>query len=942
MTETISGQEGKMPMIAVARTFNLKPAIGLLLVFSSNVFGWAGLTHKDLAARVLEDPVVAPFVTEFNVDKNSITSWTSEPPDEWHHPGWAMIRDRGYLGTYNNMDWTSLSETTRLKYLIHIAVDCGVPVGHSPACDVYTSDTYENLLEAQVATWSKSDYPSISGTTAYTHSKSGYSTTFTGTYSEIMTKFYNAQINAATWFKNADKGLLELQSTNASAGWNGTKLGQYLARAMLVDYFLAKRATIAAANGPYTVNPGGSVTLSSSGSQDPDSVTWSSNGTYSNNGGGLSTIAWDLNNDGTYETSGASPTLSYSTVYALTGAGQKTIGLKVVDNEGKAGYATATLTVYANPIASGSATRSYLGKTGEVPAGYDSIQLSGASSYDPDGGSIVSYGWDLNNDGTIDKTGSEILVTYSDFAALNVTASESHKVTLTVTDNEGATATTQVLCAILTNPTCSLKPGYTIYEAHGVEDSVWNFDDGSAQGWYMGGGAGPNSSVSAYMDPISGSYCLDIHDMGYGVSPWAKIDVGGVVQAGATLKFDLKTGVLTSETNLYGSTWSPQWSGHGNVEVIKVALIGPGGTQTLGSLTNVLGFIDASTWYGGQWHTYQMSLADMGIAEGSLITQIVVYLKQNSSWKPTIVRLDNIKITKAVVGSMWKFDDGSTQGWYMSGGAGPNSSVSAYMDPISGSYCLDIHDMGYGVSPWAKIDVGGVVQAGATLKFDLKTGVLTSETNLYGSTWSPQWSGHGNVEVIKVALIGPGGTQTLGSLTNVLGFIDASTWYGGQWHTYQMSLADMGIAEGSLITQIVVYLKQNSSWKPTIVRLDNIEITHIDSLTIAATGSDPDGGTITQWLWDLNNDGVYGEFTGKTLNLTWSELLAYGLTPGSNTVSLKVVDDDGVITGGVWAGTATATTTIVMVESAPLLSGDANLDDQVDVAIWVSLRRTMA
>ena len=164
-----------------------------------------------------------------------------------------------------------------------------------------------------------------------------------------------------------------------------------------------------------------------------------------------------------------------------------------------------------------------------------------------------------------------------------------------------------------------------------------------------------------------------------------------------------------------------------------------------------------------------------------------------------------------------------------------------------------------------------------------------------------------------MALIGPGGTQTLGTLTNVLGFIDASAWNAGNWVIFEKTLAEMGIAEGARITQVVVYLKQAGHWSPTIVRIDNIEITHIDSLTIGATGSDPDGGTITQWLWDLNNDGVYGDFTGKTLNLTWSELLAYGLTSGLNTVNLKVVDDDGAIPRKL-AGTATVTTRL-MVES---------------------------
>jgi hypothetical protein len=81
------------------------------------------------------------------------------------------------------------------------------------------------------------------------------------------------------------------------------------------------------AGGPYTVAEGGSVPLSASGS-DPE--------------GGSLTYAWDLDNNGTYETDGQSPTFSAA---ALDGPSSRTVGVRVTDNGGLTGTATATVNV---------------------------------------------------------------------------------------------------------------------------------------------------------------------------------------------------------------------------------------------------------------------------------------------------------------------------------------------------------------------------------------------------------------------------------------------------------------------------------------------------------------------------------------------------------------------------------------------------------------------
>jgi len=55
---------------------------------------------------------------------------------------------------------------------------------------------------------------------------------------------------------------------------------------------------------------------------------------------------------------------------------------------------------------------------------------------------------------------------------------------------------------------------------------------------------------------------------------------------------------------------------------------------------------------------------------------------------------------------------------------------------------------------------------------------------------------------------------------------------------------------------------------------------------------DPDGGLITAWLWDLDNDGSYDDASGELVNKTYDELRALGLAPGLHQIGLQVFDDE--------------------------------------------------
>ncbi len=94
----------------------------------------------------------------------------------------------------------------------------------------------------------------------------------------------------------------------------------------------ANRPPVANAGGPYTTDEGQNVTLNGTGSSDPDT------------GDSIASFAWDLDDDGTFETPGATPTFD-----AVGQDGVFTVGLQVTDQAGAT--ATTTTTVRVNNVA---------------------------------------------------------------------------------------------------------------------------------------------------------------------------------------------------------------------------------------------------------------------------------------------------------------------------------------------------------------------------------------------------------------------------------------------------------------------------------------------------------------------------------------------------------------------------------------------------------------
>ncbi len=182
-------------------------------------------------------------------------------------------------------------------------------------------------------------------------------------------------------------------------------------------------APVAVVGGPYSVNEGDSVVLSGAASSDPD--------------GSIASYAWDFDNDGQYDDASG-----VSVNFSTTVSGLHTVGLQVTDNRGATAVTSTTVTVnnVAPTANAGSDVNGFVGTP---------VSLSATGSTDP-GYDIVSYAWDLDNDGQYDDA-SGVNATFSAAAA------GTYIVSVLVTDADGATSTDSATITLSTISVTSTK-----------------------------------------------------------------------------------------------------------------------------------------------------------------------------------------------------------------------------------------------------------------------------------------------------------------------------------------------------------------------------------------------------------------------------------------------------------------------------------------------------
>jgi len=212
---------------------------------------------------------------------------------------------------------------------------------------------------------------------------------------------------------------------------------------------------------PSPADTGATVSFNGSGSSDPD--------------GTIAKYEWDLDGNGTYETStGATPTTSRS--YATPGTVETR--LRVTDDDGQTATTNRTVTI-ANrpPVASFTVSPS--------PANTrQTVTLNGSASSDPDG-AIVKYEWDLDGNGTYETSTGVTATTSKSF-----TATGSLTLGLRTTDNSGAIATT--------TRSLTVNSGYraAVLGTSGISD-FWRLDETSGTTATDANGANNNGTYNS-------------------------------------------------------------------------------------------------------------------------------------------------------------------------------------------------------------------------------------------------------------------------------------------------------------------------------------------------------------------------------------------------------------------------------------------------------------
>ncbi|MBJ7454922.1 MAG: PKD domain-containing protein [Thermoleophilia bacterium] len=174
--------------------------------------------------------------------------------------------------------------------------------------------------------------------------------------------------------------------------------------------------------------------------------------------GTITKYEWDLDGDGTFEktTAGATTSRRYSS------PGNLTIKLRVTDNDGA--KATDTLLLKAHRAPAARITSKKVAVVGE------GLSFTSASTDDE---GIASLEWDMDGDGTFERTGPQQSTSFG--------TTGPHKVSLRATDTLGAKSTATVTVRVHRAPTALIttQPPVPVVNQPTVLDGSRSSDDGT-------------------------------------------------------------------------------------------------------------------------------------------------------------------------------------------------------------------------------------------------------------------------------------------------------------------------------------------------------------------------------------------------------------------------------------------------------------------------------
>ncbi len=576
------------------------------------------------------------------------------------------------------------------------------------------------------------------------------------------------------------------------------------------------------------------VTFDASGSKDPD--------------GNIVKYEWDLDGNGTYETSTGS-TATVTKTYAAEGTYQ--VGLRVTDN----GAATATTTrtlVVANHLPTATFTVS----PNPVSAG-NQVTLDGSGSSDPDG-PIAKYEWDLDGNGTYETSTGSTPTVKTTFAEPG-----AYTVGLRVTDGTGNVATRTQTVNVLGRYASAITstPGLLDY-------------------WRLGDAPGTTLADSTGSHPATAQG---------GVTLGAPGAIEGEPNTAAS--FDGTSGTASVPLDLTGTSqltlefWL-NWSAYANNDALAFEftpnfnnenggfLVDPNAGELGGKFAVAIGRESSrNTAYfarpsAGVWHHYALVL-NTGAPAAQQITpyvdgKAVPFEKPNSGTGGGNFANSNLYFMSRAASAL--FGKGGLDEVALYNRALTPGEVEAHYlarnthNPPAGSFTVTPNSA----------PTGSTVTFDASASSDPDSQIVKYEWDL---------DGNGSYE-----------TSTGSTPTATKSYAKA-----GQYQVGLRVTDEAGVS--STTTQTVTV--QDRAPSASFTSSPSVAPTGTTISLDGSSSSDPDG-TIAKYEWDLDGNGSYETNTGSTRTASTSFAKA-----GEYQVGLRVTDDEGV------TATTTKTVTVV-------------------------------
>jgi hypothetical protein len=586
---------------------------------------------------------------------------------------------------------------------------------------------------------------------------------------------------------------------------------------------------------PNPVKANQTLTLDASASRDPDGI--------------IKKYQWDLDGNGTYETTSLTPTLttSYPTDRTID------IGLRVIDD----GFAQDTISHSviigtAPPIASFTATPN------PAPVG-QAVKFDASASHDPDG-TIASYSWDLDGNGTYETPGGATATITHAF-----TATGTVTVGLRVTDDTGATGTTTLPVTI--NAGGRSNYANAVLRTPGLR----NF-------WRLGEASGTTALADS-----AGTATATPSNVTLGVTGAPPADPNTAARFGGNAS--ATAGVDLSNTSVTTVEFWLKWSHYANDDALAMELtpnfngtdggilVDPNAPQFGGTFGVALGRNNSrnNVFFArpsaGVWHHYAFVLDPTAPAAGAITPYVdgqpIVYQKADSGTGAG-------PFAKATLYMM-------SRGGSSLFGSGDLDEVALYGRALTATEVLDhAESWGTNTRPVASFSTSPATpRTGQTVTLD-GSGSHDSDGTIVRYQWDLDGDGTYETDTgtnpIATRSYAVSGTFGVG-----LKVTDNGTAFDTQRHS--LTIANSG----------------------PVARLTATPSTALigDTVTLDASGSDAPVGPITHVAWDLDGNGTYETDGGTTLTRTTTFA-----TAGSATVGVQITD------GASATATATASVTV--------------------------------